>query len=69
MLYVYVELTLFLFYRKTEYFKKFRRRVRITALSSRSLMVLNEFDAATEGEEESAYTEYREELLEYDVTL
>ena len=28
-------------------------------------MVLNEFDAGTEGEEE-LYTEYREELLEYD---
>ena len=32
-------------------------------------MALNEFDAATEEEEELTYTEYREELLEYDDNL
>ena len=48
------------------FFKRFRRRVNFFALSSYSLSLLNEKDAATEEIEESMYTRYRESLLEYD---
>ena len=52
-----------------KFFKKFKRRVNITALSSHSLMVFNEHYDATEEEDELSYTEYREELLEYSANL
>ena len=58
-------LHLWLFYRKMDILKRFRkRRINVFAISTQSLLLLKENDATGENED-SPYIQYREELLEY----
>ena len=57
------------FGRNIKFFKKlYERRINIFEISSLSGILLNEINE-TEGNEDSLYSEYREELLDYDGTL
>ena len=59
------------FGRNIKFFKKlYERRINIFEISSLSGILLNEINETDlEGNEDSLYSEYREELLNYDGTL
>ena len=56
------------FGRNIKFFKKLYERINIFEISSLSGILLNEINE-TERNEDSLYSEYREELLDYDGTL